>query len=161
MERARLCVQGGATFVAAIEPGMRCGYPSERVGVFRGYLADFLRNDERIPEYAGRIDVVLLGWPTNSPIAGIARAVQDREVLYIGKNTNVTACGDPRLWSLLVQRKVLAYLPDSRNTLIHYSTEPRGPLLLHREECAALDHEGPCHAYDPSVLVQPWVMPGR
>src|SRR6185295_6166075 len=49
-------------------------------------------------------------------------------VIYLGKNTDGTVCGGGGLWCELIQREILSYEPDPKNTLIVY-----GPARVGRE----------------------------
>jgi hypothetical protein len=67
-----------------------------------------------------REDVVVMSYPPNWP-TGLAPILADAEiVIYLGKNTDATACGDAAMWNHLVRREVLAYVPDRKNVLIIY-----------------------------------------
>lgn len=88
-------------------------------------------------------DVAFLSWPVNHPTPGLMVIVAMTPcVVYLGKNSDGTACGTPGLFGELLRRKVLAFVPDRTNTLIVYGeqlAEPREPLS---EEAAGLLNTG-------------------
>lgn len=66
------------------------------------------------------IQVAFLSWPPNfdTGLGSILRRSQ--VILYLGKNTDGTACGTPEMFQYLLRRKA-EYLPDRHNTLICYT----------------------------------------
>jgi hypothetical protein len=60
-------------------------------------------------------------------------AVQAETLVYLGKNTDGSACGFPGLFEVLARREILAYVPDRPNTLIIYGKFIRQPNEPHRE----------------------------
>jgi hypothetical protein len=66
-----------------------------------------------------RFDVGFVSWPSNRPLPGLTAILKrcDR-VVYLGKNTDSTACGDYALFQHLRSRKLLQYIPDPRNCMI-------------------------------------------
>lgn len=94
---------------------------------------------ERAREFVRSIDVAFLSWPPNYPVPGLLDLLERaRSVVYVGKNTDSSACGWGRLFRLaLIPRRVLAHVPDPKNTLIVYG-RVAGPRRLLGEEFAAL-----------------------
>ncbi len=86
------------------------------------------------------VEVAFISWPPNTPSALHGLIARTPLILYIGKNTDGSACGDPALWHELGTREVLDWLPQRRNELIIYGAErvTRDPLP---EERAAADTE--------------------
>ena len=84
------------------------------------------------------ISVAVMSWPVNWACSLELRAAESDVVVYIGKNTDSSACGDPTLWNHLILRQVLLYMPTFKNDLIIYGPET-GERELLPEEKAALD----------------------
>ena len=83
-------------------------------------------------------DVAFTAWPANWNTGLHPLLEQSPKVIYLGKNTDSSACGYSEMWRGLMRREVLAHVPEKQNTLIVY-----GPALVTRdplpEERAALD----------------------
>jgi hypothetical protein len=62
-------------------------------------------------------------------------------VIYLGKCTDGTMCGTPRLWYLLSRREVLCHEPDRTNTLIVYGPGRDDIRLPLREEHAGINSD--------------------
>jgi hypothetical protein len=123
-----LCV-AGARKVVAIDKVTMPRPPNEHIVPVVSYFARF----------KDPIETAFVSWPVNWPEAGLLDLVSNSDrVIYLGTNTDGTACGDPILFHHLSQREVLAHVPEFRNTLIVYGpcTETRDLLP---EEKAALD----------------------
>ena len=87
-------------------------------------------------------DVIHLAWPSNHDTGVIHLLSMAPVVIYVGKNTDGSACGTPNLFARLRWREVLAYVPRRQNTLIVYGAirnEPRKG--LYHEEAAGLDQD--------------------
>lgn len=85
---------------------------------------------EWVTRAPARLPVVFLSWPANHPMGGLVELVERADaVLYLGKNSNGTACGWPGLFRSLLQRPVLNYSPDRENDLIVFGSGSvtRGP----------------------------------
>lgn len=83
---------------------------------------------EDLPETAFTgADIALLAWPQPYTIPFTPKfhlgldAVEF--LIYQGKNTDGTVCGDPILFRYLCTREVLAYVPHKINTLIVYGPQ--------------------------------------
>lgn len=79
------------------------------------------------------IDVAFVSWPMNHHDAELLRLVTlAKRVAYLGKNTDLVACGFHDLFEHFLTRPILTYSPDVFNTLIVYGEasgevrEPRG-----------------------------------
>ena len=78
------------------------------------------------PDVTASANVALLSWPVNWRLAGLVeRLLTVPVVVYLGKNTDGTACGGPDLWTHLAQRPVLAYVPERANVLTVYGPRPQ------------------------------------
>ena len=93
-------------------------------------------------EFRERVTTAFVSWPSNYPDdqdAGLVRLVSNAQmVVYLGTNTDGTACGSPDLFSHLCAREALVHVPHRRNTLIVYGQEVGSRKLL-PEERAAMD----------------------
>lgn len=84
-------------------------------------------------------DVVWVKWPDTTSNIHIA-IPPNTDVVYIGKNDGITACGGAKFWQLLRSKKPIHQTLGMRNDLIVYSgrTSPtREP--IGREEVIAFD----------------------
>jgi Ribosomal protein L11 methyltransferase (PrmA) len=85
------------------------------------------------------VQVVVVSWPQNNGLPGIADLLKRvPEVIYLGKNTDGTSCGNGTLFAHLILRNTVTCIPDRRNTLIHYVAGSRPDRTLHHEEMAAI-----------------------
>lgn len=119
----------GAAKVVAIDkqPGKS---PDPRIEVRKGYYKDLQPQPS---------EVAVLAWPSNSHLPGLEEFLRQASVVvYLGKNTNGTACGTPELFKYFLTRKLSAHLPDRLNTMLVYkgSCAPRAPV---GEEVAGID----------------------
>lgn len=86
----------------------------------------------------GGLPVAFLSWPVNYWTHGLIDLIEAaRTVVYLGSNTNGSSCGVHNLFTHLVDRKVLAFLPHRRNVMIVYGEGTRDT-PLYGEEFAAL-----------------------
>lgn len=93
------------------------------------------------PQCPTSIDVAFLSWPINHPTIanGLLHVLRrSRIVLYLGKTTDGTMCGDSDLFRFLCCRELLSYIPRIQNTLIVYGEfgKPHSP---RHEEQAGID----------------------
>lgn len=89
------------------------------------------------------IEVAVVCWPQNNSLPGLVEILRGiQHVVYVGKNTDGSACGHPGLHTYLAGRESLRCIPYPRNVLIHYGPEPRTDKSLHHEEFAAIDPYG-------------------
>lgn len=93
------------------------------------------------------VDVAVMSWPANWRTGLRETAEQSRIVVYVGKNTDGSSCGSQAMFEHLVDREVLAHVPDRCNTLIIY-----GPTRVERdrlpEEHAKLTEDAKMWRYD-------------
>jgi len=92
-------------------------------------------------EYHGLIRTAFVSWPRNTFDFGLVRLIERAHfVLYLGKNSDGSACGFPQFWEVLRAREVLTHVPDRENTLIVYGHKQiQRPIIP--EEYAALYQE--------------------
>lgn len=65
--------------------------------------------------------VAHVAWPSNRHLPGLVKLLEGAsEVIYVGTCTGGSFCGDTTLFDYFRTRKVLAYHPDTQNTLIVY-----------------------------------------
>jgi len=102
----------GALRVEALDKAPMPKPTDSRINTTRAYFED----------YFGRpISTSFLSWPANRDDFGLFRLVEQSDtVIYLGKNTDMTACGSPALFKRFLKREVLEYLPAFKNTLIVY-----------------------------------------
>lgn len=99
------------------------------------------RRIERVQDpfqlYRDPISVAFVSWPINREDRGLMRLVREaKKVVYLGKNTDGVMCGWPGLFNELVKRKVLAYIPERKNTLIVYGGQSHSKRKFLGEEHA-------------------------
>jgi hypothetical protein len=111
-----------------------------RIEVRQGYFHDFQML---------RPDVVFVSWPPNHKDYDLFRLCRDARVtIYVGKNTDGTACGQPELFEDMLHRKLLAYHADRQNTLIIVGKAVRRKRSPMGEERAGLEmNSGPMLEY--------------
>jgi hypothetical protein len=80
---------------------------------------------------AAGIRVAFVSWPTNQRLPGLIEILRQCDmVIYLGSNTDGSACGWDGLFRHFAERKVLHYLPIRRNSLIVYGARcSERPLL--------------------------------
>jgi len=137
MVMARTLLDLGATHVLAIdkEEQMRAYVPKDpRVTFRRAYFDDL--DDREIREIT-KDHVALASWPYNAVEPALMSIVHQVDVfLYLGKNTDGTACGSRGLFDL--RREVLDYVPQPINTLIVYGPRRVPRRVPFGEEHAAI-----------------------
>lgn len=130
---SRVLVQLGATRVVAIDKEPMPTIDDARIEQRRCYFAD-------LPPIEP--DVVFVCWPQNYRAPSLAYLCgQANTIIYIGKNTDGTACGAVDLFATLLDRKVEVYLPERRGTLIIYGAylPAERPRALLGEERACIE----------------------
>jgi hypothetical protein len=70
------------------------------------YKQDYFANINR------RLDIAFLSWPINHDVNLFPLVTTAGIVAYLGKNTDGSMCGTPRLFEVMVRRELLAYVPD-------------------------------------------------
>lgn len=86
-------------------------------------------------------DVAFLSWPSNHEMKGLLDLLSWFNcIIYLGKNTDGTACAWPEFFRTMQKRPVLSYVPHRRNTLIHYgATFQKLERGMKGEELAGMD----------------------
>jgi hypothetical protein len=85
------------------------------------------------------VDTLFLSWPVNVPdLAVINHARAAKTLIYLGCNTDGTACGSAALFHVMTHRELLVHMPHKRNTLIITGSELSVPRAPTGEEKAAL-----------------------
>lgn len=64
------------------------------------------------------IDVAFISWPSNYDNGLITLIEKARVVIYLGCNTDGSACGTPHIFRHLLRRELLDYEPHHDNSLI-------------------------------------------
>lgn len=140
-ELSRTMADMGATLVHAVDKGP-CPVEHPKVEVHQSYFAHW-----KCPE---GVEVAVLCWPQNYTLMGLTGILRSiPHVLYVGKNTDGTACGTPALFSHLVLRGTVKCLPCRWNVMIHYGNDPRPDRTLHHEEFAGIANSEP-RPYNPN-----------
>jgi hypothetical protein len=97
--------------------------PDDRIVRILSYYANVGRHVSELPKIA------LVSWPINHMEPSLPRLLgKFPYVIYLGKNTDMTACGSSTMFQFLLPREVLAYIPNKKNVLIIY-----GPRRVERE----------------------------
>lgn len=131
---ARALRKMGACLVTCVDKNVLPTPRTETIKIVRAYH-DQLVNEEDKP----RADVLFTSWPQNVFDLGLLSFVEETEtIVYLGKNTDGTACAFPAFWQHVIERQLLAYVPEKRNTLIVYGPSVGGPRIPKGEEFAAL-----------------------
>lgn len=100
-----------AAHVTAIDRSPDGKYANKRLTQVIGYF-----DNVDMPE---RIDVGFVSWPSNHHLRGLVPFLERCEtVIYLGLNDNTTMCGFPALFHHMLRRKLISYLPDSRNSMV-------------------------------------------
>jgi len=84
--------------------------------------------------------VAFLSWPQQY-IKEIVPVVAPADtIVYLGCNTDMSACGPDEFWEYVQGRELVAHIPSKRNTLLVYGgPQPEGHRELVLEERAGLD----------------------
>jgi hypothetical protein len=92
-------------------------------------------------DFPKRGDVAFLSWPANYEMKGLLDLLSWFDtIIYLGKNTDSTACAWPEFFRVMQKRPVLSYVPHRRNTLIHYgATDRKLERGMKGEELAGMD----------------------
>lgn len=99
-------------------------------------------------EYSPPVEIAFMSWPRSTFDTGLLNICRRaRLVVYLGRNTDGSACGFPPLLQHLATRQVLAHVPDSYNSLIIYSSTLESRRYLPEEYAAIFQdkvwsHEG-------------------
>lgn len=110
-------LQMGAKHVVAIDR-MLVETPAKKMTLVPLYFEQFVDIGDNLPTEK---DVVFTSWPANLPMRGFNDLCHTAGiVIYLGKNTDGIACGNPSFFTLMQHRQVLAHYPHRDNTLIVY-----------------------------------------
>lgn len=87
-------------------------------------------------------DIAFVSWPENTDPAGLVELLRPvRTVVYLGKNTDGTACGGTHFWRQMLSRPVLACERSRPNDLVVYGPVGEVARPLVPEEVGALAPE--------------------
>ena len=140
----KLMARMGATRVHGVDKETLTGRNSKRVLWHQSYLAYW-----KMP---ADVEVAVVSWPQNTPLQGLRELIQVvPHVVYIGKNTDGTACGNPTLMRYLSERAAIHHIPTPKNVLIHYGPGPRPFPYVYHEEFAGMNQEGDSLSYNPDT----------
>lgn len=134
-ELARELVRLGASSVVAIDKSI-AAFASENVRFVHARFSD----------YTDPVETAFVSWPVNWADDGLLRILKRaKTVIYLGMNTDGTACGGRPMWEYLKTRLVLEIVPDPHNVMVVYGSDhvDRPPIS---EEKAALDSFN-CYTY--------------
>lgn len=102
---------GKAAHVTAIDRSPDGKYSNKRLTQVIGYF-----DNVDLPE---RINVGFVSWPSNRHLSGLVPILERCDVvIYLGCNDKTTMCGFPALFRHMLGRKLIAFLPDSRNSMV-------------------------------------------
>lgn len=133
----------GATMVHGVDKESPIHPNSKKVHWHRAYLAYW-----KMPV---DVELAVVSWPQNAPLQGLVGLLQAvPHVVYIGKNTSGTACGNPALMRYLSGRASIHHIPDCKNVLIHYGPGPRPLPQVYHEEYAGMN-TAESLIYDPAT----------
>lgn len=124
----------GAKRVIAIEkdPMTRLNHPD--IEQHETHFSDYIKAHSE-----EKIEVAFIAAPRNARDWDLLRFVTSaNRVVYLGKNTDGTACGSRQLFESFLTREVLAYVPEYPRTLIVYGDTLKTPRVYRGEEYAAL-----------------------
>lgn len=138
----RLMARWGAKFVHGIDKELPPARNSKKVRWHTAYFNEW----EMPPE----VELAVVSWPRNAAVVGLVELCSRvPEVLYVGKNTDGIACGNPQFIRTLSERVDIRYIPDQHNVLIHYGSGRRPFPYIYHEEYAGKDDGGTCFPYSP------------
>lgn len=131
LELAHQLVNLGASQVVAVDKERLSVPTTPKIRCVRAYFKDL----------GEPVEHVFMSWPMNHYDASLIRlASKARMVIYLGKNTDCSACGTPSLFRHFLCRRVVLYKPERHNTLIVYRGRLKAPRRRPRgEERAGLD----------------------
>jgi CheY-like chemotaxis protein len=108
--------------------------------IFNGVPPEIELRHQFFQDMHDEIDIAFVSWPSNYNNGLLNVLMQTKIILYLGKNTDGSACGTPSLFRYLTTRKIQIHVCSRHNTLICYTDhldEPRKKLL--QEEDAAIN----------------------
>jgi hypothetical protein len=104
-----------------------------------------------------KMDTIFLSWPINHETNLVPLIRGAGTLIYLGCNTGGTACGTPGLFLAMVSRKLLAYVPDPRNSLIIVGESLRAPREPTGEELAGMTMYDRMWSFDAAESACPMV----
>ena len=143
---AKTLLRLGTRHITAVDKEQSFRKTPPQVTFLRLYFADLLSQE---PD----IQTAFLSWPQNcaSATPGLPRLVQRAQtVIYLGCNLGGSQCGTEPLWADLIQRDVLAHIPNRRNNLIVYGKHTGFRRLL-PEEIGAISE--PMLSYEDAIAL--------
>lgn len=144
MTHSKQLLKMGAMDVIAIDSnfaGQKS--PDKRIKQFEGNFFGYLTDGEY--KSYGHC-VAFISWPANHKMDGLLELLQPfKTIIYLGKNTDGSACAWPGFFREMMLRPVIEHVPFKRNTLIVWGEQDerlfmnpnRKPML---EELAGFDH---------------------
>lgn len=102
----------------------------------------FKDQDAEVNGARGEDDVAFCSWIPNHQVKGLLRVLSPfKTVIYLGKNTDGTACAWPDFFRQMRRRRILNYHNDRKNTLIVYGADDgNGNRKQLHEEIAGIDY---------------------
>ena len=86
------------------------------------------------------IDVAFVSWPTNTGLPGLVDLLKKaKTVVYIGKNTDGSCCGNEDFFKYMLTRKLVRYRPNEHNTMIVVGAPRKTPRCPTHEEFCGMD----------------------
>ena len=118
-----LLASGGAARVIAVdkEPAKGLTKPPRRAEFHYCQMPFACYADDIAPYRPFTDAVAFVSWPVNNTgyMADLLRVIESfGTVVYIGSNTDGTACGTPELFNVLCRRQLLDYVPGRLESLI-------------------------------------------
>lgn len=150
MTHAQAMLKMGAMDVVAIEKnfaGQKS--PDKRIKQFEGTFLDYI---QRGNDFSFEHCTAFISWPANHKLDGLLDLLEKfRVIMYLGKNTDGSACAWPGFFHQMYLRPVLEHVPHRRNTLIIWGEHNDKLAIEHRElkleERAGGDHTR-CYDFD-------------
>lgn len=135
----------GASMVHGVDKESLNDPNSKRVHWHRSYFAYW--------QMPSDVEIAVVSWPQNSPLQGLMELLQlVPHVVYIGRNTDGTACGNPDLMRYLSGRAAIHHITQLANVLIHYGPGFRPLPDMYHEEYAATHHDQGIIQYDAQTV---------
>jgi hypothetical protein len=148
-ERTRVLSQLHPAALLAVDKEFPYEYPPPDALPFKRLPGAFIDVFKRVRDF--RPTVAHLAWPINYPTPGLLNLLRlVPTVIYVGCNTDGSACGTSHLFKYLLNREVKLYMPDRRNTLIVYGCHRKVTRMPLPEERAGMDQRTILD-FDPTV----------
>lgn len=147
-ELSRQLVQLGARQVTLVDKAPHEDWRTLHLPTYK-YVVSYFQ------DYKDKIETAFISWPwTGGRETGLTTLAKGAStVIYMGKNTDGTACGSSELYQMFAGREILAHVPAFKNTLTVY-----GPRRVKRdptgEEMAGLmSHTGRAFTYEEAETI--------